>query len=325
MGVIDTLTAGFDRVTNRLWLILIPVLVDIAIWIGPRLSVAKLSRSVAAALPGAAELGSQYEQALQLARERIIDLGAGANVVSLLSMRAMGLPSLTATFSPQAHLFAATPRVIEIQTWAILLVSGAVLVLLSLLIGCLSLSCIAQAARHEDIGLRYTLQLTGRSWIRLAALVLAGLVVIATVVIGMSVVYSILAVLSPQLAWLALNLLSITALWFSIYAGVVFFFTPRAIVLDDMGLLHSLWSSMMIVHRNFWSVVGFVLLVTIIQAGLLHIWRMLAISTAGTLAGIVGNAYVSTGLVMASFIFYRDKFVAWQEAVRKAQADKGQL
>jgi len=149
VGIIETLTAGFDRVTNRLWLILIPVLVDIAIWIGPRLSIANLSQSAAAALPGAAELGSQYQQSLELARERIVDIGAGVNLVSLLSMRALGLPSLTATFSPQAHLFAATPRVIEIQTWSVLLASGAVLVLLSLLIGCLSLSCIAQAAPNS--------------------------------------------------------------------------------------------------------------------------------------------------------------------------------
>jgi len=46
----------------------------------------------------------------------------------------------------------------------------------------------------------------------------------------------------------------------------------------------------------------------------LYIWRLLATSAVGTLAGILGNAYVSTGLAMASFVFYLDRFVAWQDA-----------
>lgn len=324
MGIIDTMSAGFDRVTKRLWLILVPVLVDIGIWIGPKLSVNRLSQAAAAALPSATELGSQYQESIELARDWLADLGAGANLLSMLSMRALGLPSLTGTFTPKTELLAAAQRVIEVETWPALLSLVVLLVLLSLLIGCFCLSWIAQEARDEKINMTYALQVTGRSWVRLVVLVLLGLLAVAMAIIGMGVMYSTLAVLSPQLAWLVLSLFGVGSLWISVYAGIIFFFTPKAIVLDNMGILHSLWSSLNIVHRNFFSAIAFILLVNIIQAGLLYIWRMLAVSSVGTLIGIVGNAYVSTGLVMAGFIFYRDRFVAWQEARIQAQTGRGQ-
>ena len=324
MGIVDTLSAGFDRVTKRLWLILVPVLVDVGIWMGPQVSINKLSRAAVAVLPSVTELGSQYEQSIELVREWFTDLGAGANLFSLFSMRALGLPSLTGAFAPKAGLLTTAQRVIEVQTWPALLGSVALITVLSLLIGCFCLSWIAQEARDEQINVAYTLQLTGRSWIRLVALVSFGLLVAAMAIIGMGLLYSVLAALSPQLAWLTLSLFGVGSLWVSVYAGIIFFFAPRAIVLDNMGILHSLWSSLNIVHRNFLSAIAFILLVNIIQAGLLHIWRLLAVSAVGTLLGIVGNAYVSTGLVMAGFIFYRDRFVAWQEARRQAQIGKGQ-
>jgi hypothetical protein len=239
-------------------------------------------------------------------------------------MRILGLPSLTGTYAPQAGPFTAAQRVVEVQTWPGLLGLAALLTLLSLLIGCFCLSWLAQEARDEEINVAYTLQVTGRSWVRLATLVFLGLLTIAAGIIGASVTYSVLAVLNPQLAFLALSVLGVGSVWIAVYAGIVFFFAPGAIVLDNMGIVHSLWSSLNVVHRNFFSAIAFILLVNIMQAGLLYIWRLLAVSTVGTLIGIVGNAYVSTGLVMASFIFYRDKFVAWQEAIRQAQTGKGQ-
>jgi hypothetical protein len=95
---------------------------------------------------------------------------------------------------------------------------------------------------------------------------------------------------------------------------MVFFFTPRAMILDNMGILRSLWNSVNVIHRNFLSTIIFIVLVNVLQTGLMYIWRLLAVSAVGTLAGILGNAYVSTGLAMASFIFYLDRFVAWQDA-----------
>ncbi len=323
MGIIDTLSAGFDRITKRLWLILIPVLVDIGIWIGPKLSVNQLTQEALAALPSMTGLGSQYEQSLELAQEWLASVGAEANLLSVLSMRLLGLPSLTATFTPQARLLVAEQRVVEIQTWPTLLGLVLLFTLLSLLIGCFCFSWLAQEARDEEMDITYALQVTGRSWLRLTALLLFGSLAAGMLLIGLSFALGVLAALSPQLGALILSISAVGFLWFSVYAGIIFFFTTRAMILDNMGVLSSLWSSVNVVQGSFFSVVGFILLINIIQTGLMYIWRLLAVSTVGTLASILGNAYVSTGLVLASMIFYRDRFVAWQGAMAQAKTGEG--
>jgi hypothetical protein len=192
--------------------------------------------------------------------------------------------------------------------------------LISLLLGCFYLSLIAADARDGDMSLTYALHVTWRSWLRLVTLVLVATMAIIVVGSVASLVAGLVAVLSEDLAMLLLTLFAWCFLSLLTYGAVVFFFTSRAIILDDMGILRSLWNALNVVHRGFLSVIGFILLISVLQTGLLYIWRMLAVSPAGTLAGILGNAYVSTGLIMASFIFYRDRYVAWQQA----RTEKGQ-
>jgi hypothetical protein len=323
VGIIDTLSAGFDRVTRHLWLILIPALVDIAIWTGPRLSISRLSQRAVAALPSAQELGTQYQQSLQMFQELLGDLGAGANLLSLLSMRALGLRSLTGTAQPQSVPFTTVRRIIEIQTWSELAATSLALTLLGLLIGCVFLSWVAQDVRDEGLSFPRTLQLSGRSWIRLIALALVAVGVVSLTLLAMSFGYTVLALLSPQLAAVVMSVFAIASLWLSAYASMVFFFTVRAMFVNNMSVLHSVWSGLNILHRNFLPAIVFLILVYVIQAGLAYIWRELAVNIAGTFVGIIGNAYVSTGLIMASFIFYRDRFIAWQEAARLELINKG--
>ena len=48
IGVIDSLQGGFNLVTRRPWLLLLPVLVDLILWRGPKL----LDDAIDSARPG---------------------------------------------------------------------------------------------------------------------------------------------------------------------------------------------------------------------------------------------------------------------------------
>ena len=50
LGVVGCLMAGFELIGQRLWLIALPVLLDLFLWLGPRLSVAPLLNELAAFL-----------------------------------------------------------------------------------------------------------------------------------------------------------------------------------------------------------------------------------------------------------------------------------
>lgn len=320
MGIIDALSAGFDRTAKRLWLIVLPVALDIAIWMGPRLSLNRLATEAIALLPTTAELGSQYAETIELLRVWLTDVGTTTNMLAMLSMRLLGLPSLTDTLAPKALPFGIIQRSLEIPSWLSFGGVAFLLTLGSLLLGCFCLSLIAKDARDGDTSLSHALQIAGRSWIRLVMLALVAALTIIVVSSGAAVVAALVGVLSADLAGLLLTLFGWGFLSIFTYGAVIFFFASRAMILDDTGIRRAVWNALNVIHRSFLSSIGFILLISVLQTGLMYIWRMVAVNPAGTLVGIVGNAYVSTGLIMASFIFYRDRYGAWQ----KSRAEKGQ-
>lgn len=318
MGLIDTLSAGFDRTAKRLWLILIPILLDLGIWVGPRLSLGWLSQQAIALLPNATELGTQYAQAVELSRAWLQEAGQTVNLLTLLSMRALGLPGLAGGLVPPAPPFTLAPP-IEITSAGVAAGVVAVLVLLSLLVSCVTFSLIAADARDGQISLLYTLRVAWRAWLRLTAVLAIAIALGFGLLVGIGVIAGLIGMVSVGLASFVLNVVVWSVLSLTVYGALLFFFASRALLLDDRGAIRSLWSAFNVVHRNFLSAVVFVLIVNVLHAGLLYIWRLLATNTFGMFAGIVGNAYVNTGLVMASFIFYRDRFTAWQQTL---QSDK---
>jgi len=314
VGIVDTLSAGLNRISKRWRLLLIPLVIDIVIWIGPRLSLNQLSQTTLGAFTSLSELGQEYQQAIEPLHQTLMSLGAQSDLLPLLSMELLGIPSLTGTFPPEARLLRTARAVIEVPTWFRASLLALSLTLFSLLIGCFFLAWVAQEAREEEPSLRHVLQVTGRSFVQLLALLL--LVSLAVLGLGMGVLlaYSIVTALIPQLGSVLFSIFAIAAVWLSLYVGIVFYFIPRALILDDAGIAHAVWSSLHVVHRGFFSAAIFVLLVNVIQTGLMYIWQLLGNSAAGTLLGIAASAYVTTGLALASLLFYRDRFVAWQEA-----------
>jgi hypothetical protein len=137
------------------------------------------------------------------------------------------------------------------------------------------------------------------------------------------VIVALLSLLSKNLAQLIGNFIIVSSLWAGIWLYIYLFFFVNALILNDTGILRAIWNSFSVVRRNFWSTIGLMLLIGLIGAGFSIIWRMLSTSSWGTLLAIVGNAYISSSLAAASFTFYRDRYVAWQEELA-GQAEAGQ-
>ena len=60
-GIIDTLSAGFQTVNRHLYLLLVPILLDLFYWLGPRLTVkpARASTALATRRASASPLSSR--------------------------------------------------------------------------------------------------------------------------------------------------------------------------------------------------------------------------------------------------------------------------
>lgn len=309
MGIIDTLTAGFDLVRKRLWIILLPVALNVGLWAAPKLSVFALLQGLwRALLQQATASGAVSSTMLEGVQEVLPELAQLARELDLssllLSLTSLGLPILPV--APTTSFFGLTKSVIELAGGLQLVGAILGLALGGLLIGTFYMALIAHAVRDGRVDWprlvrqvpRYCGRLIGASLVLAATLMSFGL--------PASMVISAFGLISPGLASLLMAMLSFLTFWIMIYM----IFVPEAIIYSEDSILKAIWRSAIIVRTNFWPALGLFVLIYTISAGLSFVWDLLAVNAPGTLAAVAGSSFIGTGLTTALFIFYRERLRA---------------
>jgi len=316
-GVIETLSTGFATVSRKLWLIIIPVVLDLCYWLGPRFSIAPLMHDLSTLLRVPAGSPSEYIETINSLRTLIQQSSSSLNLLSTLSSRLLGIPSLIG-LERLASEVVAVPTVIEIHSYQALVGLLVLLELVGLLIGCIYLKLIAQQVRDERLDIGHLIRHIWKYWFRLSAIMLLAVVVSLVAALPLSIILTITALLSQSIASLLMGLFWAVLFW----VGLYFFFVPKAILLSEAGIWESLWLSFQLVRLNFWSTLGLVIMTYVISAGLSMIWESLAGSPWLDLVSIIGNAFIGTGLATAAFIFYRDRYMARLESLEQTRSVK---
>ncbi len=307
MGIIDTLSAGFRAISQRLWLAIIPVVLDLFLWLGPKLSIQPVVDKMSAMLrmlitntpmpSGSAEATDIADLMMTTFQETL----GSINLFSLLAWGRLGMPSVAGV--------AIIPKdarwVMQVSEYWQVLVLQLALLALGLLVACIYLGMLADYIRADDVHLGALLRKSPTHWVRLVVIfVPLSFVLIFAVSIGM--------LLGPLSVFVAVGVL-----WVMLFIS----FVPQAVILSGHRPLVALWSSFAIVRLNFWPTVGIVLLSNLITAGLGLIWNQLLLrTTVGTVVAILANAYVGTGLTMALLIFYRDRVAMLRERLEQQRS-----
>lgn len=342
MSVISSLSRGFEAITRRIWLIFIPVLLDLYLWMGPRLSIYPLVRGSLSLLVPPSNASPEEILALAETKGLLEQASQNFNAFSLFVIRKLSMPSLLSpnpwletlgmmlnisslvTFqAPEASFLNRPLPVIEVQSVPVFLGLFLLLSLVGLLIGCWYLGLIAQEIGHNQVNIPYVLR---RVWIWWARVVLTALLMVMgllTLGIPLLILVALVSVLNRNLAQLLGNFFFVSSIWAGIWLYIYLFFFVNALILNDTGILRALWNSFSVVRRNFWSTIGLMLVMGLIGAGFAIIWRRLSINWWGTLFAIIGNAYIGSGLAATSLTFYHEKYVTWQEGLAKqAEVDR---
>ncbi len=307
MGIIDSLSAGYRLLGRRIELILIPVLLDLVIWLAPQVSIAPILQRVSdfyTQLASASNVPAGIEEMTSSTTEVIDMLARGTNLLtSLISSSLLHVPSIGGALSPP---MTRDPMAIA-NSWVALVVWIG-LSLLGLLLGVLYMQLLARvlpigaAPKANTAGelLRNTWRHFGR--VLLYVLMLAGLFVAA--LIPFSVIIGIMMLLSPALGGLMTAAFGGLYLVFFVYL----YFVTAAIVLDDAKVLEAAGRSIQIVRKNFLPAVGFVLLTTMIGLGMsLLLSQASDYGAFAAVLAIVASGWIGTGLVLALLVFYRSR------------------
>ena len=298
IGIIDTLSLGYGLVNRRPWLIVLPVLLDLLLWLGPRLSMQPTAEALAGFL--ARPLG---ENADILAELRTA--GAQSDLLGLLAVQ---LPSLIRLLNPDSSPILAQRPVLALTSLLPTLAIAFLLLIVGLLLTMLYLTPIAQVVRSGSADPHQMPRLAGRAWLRLLLLMVLLVGVGLLVTVPLSMLVGLLSLVGLNLFPLVVTLLWVGAIWLLVYL----FFVIDAIVVSEVGPVRAIQYSVAVVRHNFWSSLGLILLSVVISAGLARVFEFFTQMTIGVPVAIIANAYIASGLAAASMIFYRDRLARWQ-------------
>lgn len=314
LGVIDSLSAGYRFLGRRLELLLVPVLLDLLLWLAPRFSIAPLLRQLAAFYASATTLEGLPTDMVDLSRQVSEQLAASGQQSNLLGMLVnsslLHVPSLLATLGPVSQ-----GRILEIDhpLAAFGLFGG--FGLLGLLIGVVYMNLLAQrlplgsAPKASDAG--SFVQTVARQWVMVVLYLLLLLILLAAGAIPALLATAVMSLVSPMLGSLLVVLFSGAVLVLFFYL----FFVTAAVILDNLPIHQAMAQSFVLVRNNFWATLGFVVLSNVILAGVaLLVVRLTVWSPLGIMAAIVIYAYIGSGLTMALMVFYRTRILREEKA-----------
>jgi hypothetical protein len=302
-SLMASLLAGFDAITRSVGLILFPVALDILLWLGPHLNIGRVVDEYwrqMAAFSGSGTAGSA--EFLQSNQELWNYFGENMNLFALLRAYPVGITSLMASRLPASIPGGGAPNTLYLSSvWEIVVLSLTITVI-GLTIGSLYFQGVSEAALSKKVNWPAVLKRWPRATVQVFLLALVWLVLFIAVSIPASCIISALVITSPALSRIAL-LLFLAGLMWLIFPLLL---SAHGIFVYGNTVLLSLKKSLTLTRMTLPSTGMLFLAALTISQGLDILWRIPSESSWFTLVGIFGHAFVTTGLLSATFIYYRN-------------------
>jgi hypothetical protein len=300
-GVVDTLTAGYGVVNRRPWIVGIPVLLDLFLWFGPQVSIAPLVGQLLSRPAIQRGLGAEGTEAFESVRQAVIAAADEINLLGLLSPGWVSVPSIMPALGVGQGPFT------FIDSWSTALLIAVVAVLGGAFLGCIFRSIVAQQIREGVILPARIPGEAAQAWLRLLGLLLFLIGAILVLGVPAAFLVALATLLARELGSFGMALITTLLLWMQLYL----FFAPDAIFVSQIGPRKAIVRSVAVVRANFWATLRIIVLMTVIVLGMGQVW--IAVATRlpwGAALSILGNAYIASGLVAASMLFYRERVEA---------------
>jgi len=317
MGTLACITAGFEVIARNLYLATIPALLDLFLWLGPRLSVAPIIDRVGAYLVAQGlsdKATAEMREMAIVGQQALVGFGGEANLFGGLSPGPLlGVPSLLALRPTLERPFGLRPD-ITISSVPLMLGCLVALVVIGLAVNALYLRVLGHCVVDE-----MELELTGPgAWQDIWKQLLLLTFVVGVYVFGSALVASAVSTLfglfNRQLGGFLLTLV----FSFMLFTLLHLVFVVPAVVQLRRPLLQAVRESLLLTRADFMSVSTLLLLVFVVSQGLRFVWNLPNPDSWAMVVGIGGHAFVSSALTAALFIFYQERlgFLRTLEQIR---------
>jgi hypothetical protein len=310
IGFLSSLWKGVEFVNANPGVLFIPVIMDSFLWLGPHLSVQNLMKPFIDSLT--------YTTVTNAANATIIDaLNLAAekfNLFSVLAFLPFFPPSLMAGVAPDQNPFG-NPVVVPVANGFLALLLFAGLFATSLLIGS---GYWVWAGRATQSAPWKAADAFGR-WVRtiLVMVLLCGafLILLLAFLIPGIILISLITMLIPGVGSVLLQLFYLLGGGFIFWVLLFIMFSMHGTVLYRDNILASVWNSINTSRWMYPISIWIPLLLILLNFLTASIWSLAPDGNWAGMVGIVGNAYTSSVVVVASMAYYMDKR-RWIDEVR---------
>jgi len=286
IGIIESLSSGFEVVASHLPLVILPIAVDTCLWLGPRLLIREMN------FGALAQLFKAFQQ------------------LPDLYLPVFFLPSLIGLREAKPLPFNYTPEVYEILRPEEYYGAFGIAILLGYVVWMIYAGMIGQLVAD---GLVRPVEM-GR---QVFAVSLQIAIVFALAILLISVaLLPIQIILSTSMLEAGNYLMLIVVLLVSGILGafVVFFvFTPHSMFMNRRNLIAAMFDSMQVVQWNLAPTLGLLALIGLIGMAMHQVWMYADPGSWVIMIAICGNAFINTGLVAATFVYFKDRHRYWRE------------
>ena len=300
-----SLMAGFDAVTNHLGLIIFTVFLDLLLWFGPKFRLLIMVETFFDQLISLPEMNSaEMLEPINFAREFWVGYAGNFNLLSFLRSFPIGIPSLMVSRSP-VETPLGMPVFYEVNSTLVALGLVILFILIGLLIGTVYFSLISQVTGTGRIS--YSEIIRNLPWMFYQVILMAVLTLLLLIltVIPFSCIMSVLLLSG-------LGFERFGFILFFIFGGLFLwwllplFFTPQGIFMYRLVFWDSIRASVKVTRATL-PATGFLFLVTVmLSEGLKILWKVPPENSWFSLIGILGHSFVTSSLIAASFVFYRE-------------------
>ncbi len=297
VGVFRSLSAGFDRIAARPILILPPLILDLFLWLGPRLTIPVFIQRISSYLIIPTGADKTLVEQVQLIRDSFLEFGERLNLFTILSSLPAGVSSLMSTRMPAETPFGQIEPM-RLFSPAIILLVWLGLIILGQGFGTQFHLWIAQqVAPREELANGW------KAWARMA--LLAGMFYVSSLIFGLGIalIASVMALFMPVLGLIVAFLGFTFAFWLLVYL----FFTPHGIVRYRLGIFRAMLESATLVRWNLIPAMGYLGLAFLITWLTNQVWQLPDEHSWYLILAIAGHAFVSATLLAGSYVFYQGR------------------
>ena len=310
-NIIKSIRNGFDAITKHLILLLFPVGLDLVLWFGPHLQIKSLIKGLIVEMNNVSELmPADFGEVMEAGQE--IWMVAAERVNLLIGLRSLpvGIFSLFTGILPVENPLGSP------LFWDVTSLSAAVLIVLlvflvGLMLGGLYFSAVRQAALYDELKWRGIFQDWPRVSLQSGILSLIWIIFFMAILVVGSCAATGITLISVSLGQMVIILFGVISFWL-IFPLI---FSPHGIYSKGQKAWKSLLSSIRLTNLTFLKTSLFILLVLLLNQGLNTLWQVPPENSWLMLISVIGHAFVTTGMLSASFVYYQD-MNRWSEEIQ---------